>query len=64
MQPILITWNSKLLEAIRTLNLIKKVKFYQASTSEMFGKSPPHKVKIQLPRSPYAVQTIFLLDLP
>ena len=31
----------RILEAIRTLNMENKVKFYQASTSEMFGKSPP-----------------------
>ena len=29
----------RILEAIRSLNLEKKVKFYQAGTSEMFGKT-------------------------
>ncbi len=51
----------RLLEAIRTLNLIKKVKFYQASTSEMFGKSPPpqnENTKFQ-PRSPYAAAKLY-----
>ena len=28
----------RILEAIKTLNLTKKIKFYQAGTSEMFGK--------------------------
>ena len=51
----------RLLEAIRTLNLEKKVKFYQASTSEMFGKSPPpqnEKTPFQ-PRSPYAAAKLY-----
>ena len=51
----------RLLEAIRTLNLIKKVKFYQASTSEMFGKSPPpqnENTEFQ-PRSPYAAAKLY-----
>ena len=54
------------LEAIRTLNLIKKVKFYQASTSEMFGKSPPpqNENTIFQPRSPYAAAKLFLTGLP
>jgi len=51
----------RLLEAIRTLNLIKRVKFYQASTSEMFGKSLPpqnESTKFQ-PRSPYAAAKLY-----
>ena len=46
----------RLLEAIRTLKLEDKVKFYQASTSEMFGKSPPpqNENTVFQPRSPYA----------
>ena len=51
----------RLLEAIRTLNLIKKVRFYQASTSEMFGKSPPpqnENTEFQ-PRSPYAAAKLY-----
>ena len=51
----------RLLEAIRTLNLINKVKFYQASTSEMFGKSPPpqnENTEFQ-PRSPYAAAKLY-----
>ena len=51
----------RLLEAIRTLNLIKKVKFYQASTSEMFGKStPPQNENTEFqPRSPYAAAKLY-----
>ncbi len=51
----------RILEAIRILKLTKKVKFYQASTSEMFGN---HK-KIQnektpfKPVSPYGVSKLF-----
>ena len=51
----------RILEAIRILNLSKKVKFYQASTSEMFGKSPaPQNEKtVFQPRSPYAVAKLY-----
>jgi GDPmannose 4,6-dehydratase len=51
----------RLLEAIRTLNLEDKVKFYQASTSEMFGKSPPpqNEKTIFQPRSPYAAAKLY-----
>ena len=51
----------RMLEAIRTLNLTSKVKFYQASTSEMFGKSPPpqNEKTIFQPRSPYAAAKLF-----
>ncbi len=51
----------RMLEAIRTLNMIKKVKFYQASTSEMFGKSPPpqNEKTIFQPRSPYGAAKLF-----
>ena len=52
----------RILEAIRSLNLEKKVKFYQAGTSEMFGKT---KDKFQNektsfhPVSPYGVSKCF-----
>lgn len=49
-----------LLEAIRTVN--KKIKFYQASTSEMFGKVQeiPQTEKTPFyPRSPYGVSKLF-----
>ena len=35
----------RILDAIKTLNL-KKTKFYQAGTSEMFGTSPPPQKRI------------------
>ncbi|MDA9708145.1 GDP-mannose 4,6-dehydratase [Alphaproteobacteria bacterium] len=51
----------RMLEAIRTLDMVDKVKFYQASTSEMFGKSPPpqNEKTIFQPRSPYAAAKLF-----
>ena len=51
----------RILEAIRTLNMINKVKFYQASTSEMFGKSKPpqNEDTVFQPRSPYAAAKLF-----
>lgn len=50
-----------LLEAIRQCGLIKKVKFYQASTSEMFGKVqevPQNEKTPFYPRSPYGVSKV------
>jgi GDPmannose 4,6-dehydratase len=50
-----------LLETIKQLDLITKVKFYQASTSEMFGKvqEVPQSEKTQFyPRSPYGVSKV------
>ncbi len=47
---------TRLLEAIRTIN--KKIKFYQASSSEMFGKVvevPQSETTRFYPRSPYGV---------
>ena len=52
----------RILECIRFLNLIKKTKFYQAGTSEMFGKVQeiPQSEKTPFyPRSPYAVSKVF-----
>tara|TARA_B110000444_G_C18845192_1_gene601468 strand:- start:964 stop:2004 length:1041 start_codon:yes stop_codon:yes gene_type:complete len=51
-----------ILEAIKSLGLIKKVKFYQAGTSEMFGKvmeSPQTEKTPFHPRSPYGVSKLF-----
>ena len=51
----------RILEAIRILNLTKKVKFYQASTSEMFGNSNKiqnEKTPLE-PVSPYGVSKLF-----
>lgn len=50
----------RLLEAIRAVN--KKIRFYQASTSEMFGKvqETPQTEKTKFyPRSPYGVAKLF-----
>jgi len=52
----------RLLEAIRILRLEKKTKFYQASTSEMFGKVQeiPQTEKTPFyPRSPYAAAKLY-----
>jgi len=46
----------RLLDAIRTCGLEKSVKFYHASTSELYGKAMevPQNEKTQFyPRSPY-----------
>jgi len=52
----------RLLEAIRILNLSKTVKFYQASTSELYGKvqeTPQRETTPFYPRSPYAVAKLY-----
>ena len=52
----------RLLEAIRILNLEKKTKFYQASTSELFGQVrevPQSETTPFHPRSPYAVAKLY-----
>lgn len=52
----------RLLESIRELNLKKDVKFYQASTSELYGKvaeSPQNELTPFYPRSPYAVAKLY-----
>jgi GDPmannose 4,6-dehydratase len=52
----------RILEAIRILNLEKKTKFYQASTSELYGKVqevPQTETTPFYPRSPYAVAKIY-----
>jgi GDPmannose 4,6-dehydratase len=52
----------RLLEAIRILNLENKTKFYQASTSELYGKVQeiPQTEKTPFyPRSPYAVAKLY-----
>ena len=48
----------RLLEAIRILGLEKKIRFYQASTSEMYGlvqETPQKETTPFYPRSPYGV---------
>ena len=52
----------RLLEAIRILGLEKKTKFYQASTSELFGKAqetPQKETTPFYPRSPYAAAKLY-----
>ena len=52
----------RLLEAIRILGLEKKCKFYQASTSELYGKvqeTPQKETTPFYPRSPYAVAKLY-----
>lgn len=52
----------RLLEAIRILGLEKKTRFYQASTSELFGKvqeTPQCETTPFYPRSPYAVAKLY-----
>src|SRR5271154_3454830 len=47
----------RLLEAIRILRLCQKTRFYQASTSELYGKAqafPQNEATPFYPRSPYA----------
>ncbi|MFZ2008081.1 MAG: GDP-mannose 4,6-dehydratase [Stellaceae bacterium] len=52
----------RLLEALRILGLDKTTRFYQASTSEMFGKveeSPQRETTPFHPRSPYGVAKLY-----
>ncbi len=52
----------RLLEAIRILKLEKKTKFYQASTSELYGlvqEVPQKETTPFYPRSPYGVAKLF-----
>ncbi|MFA6318802.1 MAG: GDP-mannose 4,6-dehydratase [Elusimicrobiota bacterium] len=52
----------RLLEAIRNLGLAKKTRFYQASTSELFGnikQFPQSEATPFWPRSPYGVAKIY-----
>ncbi|HFC30667.1 MAG TPA: GDP-mannose 4,6-dehydratase [Oceanospirillales bacterium] len=52
----------RLLEAIKTNNLLEKTRFYQASTSEMFGsvQEVPQTEKTPFyPRSPYGVAKLY-----
>ncbi len=52
----------RILEAIRLLNLTKHIKFYQASTSELYGlvqETPQKETTPFYPRSPYAVAKLY-----
>ena len=52
----------RILEAIRILGLEKKIKYYQASTSELYGKVqeiPQNESTPFYPRSPYAIAKLY-----
>jgi len=52
----------RILEAIRILGFEKKTKYYQASTSELYGlvqQSPQSENTLFYPRSPYAVSKLY-----
>jgi GDPmannose 4,6-dehydratase len=53
----------RMLEAIRDVQEIsgRRIRFYQAGTSEMFGASPPPQSEVTpfYPRSPYAVAKVY-----
>lgn len=52
----------RLLEAIRLLKLVEKTRFYQASTSELYGKVqevPQSETTPFYPRSPYAAAKLY-----
>ncbi len=51
----------RILEAIRQLNLVEKTRYYQASTSEIFGNQPiPQNENTPFtPRSPYGVAKLY-----
>lgn len=52
----------RLLEAMRMLNMADGVRFYQASTSELFGKvreTPQRELTPFYPRSPYAAAKLY-----
>lgn len=56
------TGTLRLLEAIRILGLEKKTRFYQASTSELYGlvqESPQKETTPFYPRSPYAAAKLY-----
>ena len=55
----------RILDAIRTCGLEKDVRFYQASTSELYGKVqeiPQSETTPFYPRSPYGLKIMFMLD--
>jgi GDPmannose 4,6-dehydratase len=52
----------RMLEAVRTLGIEKNIRFYQASTSELFGKvmeTPQKETTPFYPRSPYACAKLY-----
>ena len=59
---VVATGTLRLLEAIRLLNLEKKIRFYQASTSELYGEAreiPQNESTPFHPKSPYAVAKMY-----
>jgi GDPmannose 4,6-dehydratase len=59
---VVATGTLRLLEAIRLLGLEKKIKFYQASTSELYGEvqeMPQNEKTPFYPKSPYAVAKMY-----
>lgn len=56
----------RLLEAIKNVGAIRSIRFYQASSSEMYGKVlevPQKETTPFYPRSPYACAKVFAYDL-
>ena len=52
----------RILEAIREYDLVKRIKFYQASTSELYGRmveNPAKETTPFYPRSPYGVAKLY-----
>ena len=52
----------RILEAVRALGLVDKVRFYQASTSELYGlvqETPQRETTPFYPRSPYGVAKLY-----
>jgi GDPmannose 4,6-dehydratase len=52
----------RLLEALRILGMAARVRFYQASTSELYGKAkemPQRETTPFYPRSPYGVPALY-----
>lgn len=52
----------RILEALRILKMVERVRFYQASTSELFGKAqqvPQRESTPFYPRSPYGVAKLY-----
>ena len=52
----------RLLEAVKSAGLVKKVKFYQASTSELYGKTNSKRQNEKTPfhpQSPYSISKLF-----
>ena len=58
---------TRLLEAIRLLGLEQKTRFYQASTSELYGlvqETPQKETTPFYPRSPYAAAKLYAVKSP